>query len=144
MTLTSERARSRLKDAGLRATEARLAVLRALAGSAHPVAHTELVRDLEGHAADQATVYRTLTRFVEVGLARIVSHAGGRARYEYLEASEEAGEHAHPHFLCTDCGSVSCMSTVWLEPPRVESRWTDAVTEATLQFQGRCPDCRQA
>ncbi|MBL6722159.1 MAG: transcriptional repressor [Planctomycetes bacterium] len=140
MTLSESQAREQLRASGLRATSARLAVLQALSRSPKPLAHSELVKAL-GPAAgcDPATVFRTLTRLVETGLATVVSQAGGMDRYALGSGSAET--HEHPHFICSDCGSVSCLDVVATPSLEVPRRWRRSVQAATLQLQGRCPDC---
>lgn len=140
MAMTETQARENLRTAGLRATSARLAVLSALSGSSKPLAHSELVKALGPEVGcDPATVFRTLTRLVETGLATVVSQAGGMDRYALGGESQE--EHEHPHFVCSDCGTVSCLDVVATPSLQVPRRWRRSVEAATLQLQGRCPDC---
>ncbi len=142
MELTSVDARALLKEQGLKATGPRVAVLTALATSGHPISYTEMLVRLgdRGAELDPATAFRNLKRLTEAGLARVVSHAGGQARYE-LGRGKAGPEHVHPHFLCTDCGTVSCLPVAALPRPQATGRWQEAVSRALLQLQGSCPDC---
>lgn len=143
MALTQETIRRLLQAHGLRATGPRVAVLVALAQQPNPCSHSELVQAMAGAALDQATIFRNLTKLTEVGLASVVSRADGMARYAFTPDAEESPAHVHPHFLCTDCGTLSCIDEVRMEPLEVSPRWQLAVAEASLQLQGRCPDCRK-
>lgn len=143
MPVPKDLLRRLLQDRDLRATGPRLAVLSALAAQERPVSHSELVQAMGEQDFDQATIYRNLTKLTEVGLARIVSRADGMARYAFTPEEGTAPSHVHPHFLCTDCGEVSCIDEARIEPFAVSPRWREAVAEATLQLQGRCPDCRE-
>ena len=141
--LTLEEARSLLKARKLRSTAPRLAVLQAISAQTRPISHSQLLKRLPLGEFDGATVYRNLTRLSEQGLLRIVSRAGGMARYE-LTPGQEAAAHSHPHFVCSECDTVSCLPIESLPVPQVDGPWNAALAGATLQLQGRCPDCLEA
>lgn len=128
----------RIRELGLRVTAPRLAVLRALAEAERPLSHAEVVARLGAEAGcDRATVYRNLVALVGVKLARVASHAGGICRYEIVK--EEAHGH-HPHFLCDDCGVVSCLPETEVVVPK-KANWSKSLKAAEVQFVGRCPAC---
>ncbi len=130
---------ARLKGKGLRSTSPRLAVLQGLAASPHPVSYGELAARLGRDRFDPVTVYRNLKRLAEVGLARIASRAGGRARYE-LTTTPPGAHRGHPHFACHQCGVVTCLEvTVVMETS--DSAWRGALHSAEVQLEGICPDC---
>jgi Fur family ferric uptake transcriptional regulator len=130
--------KQRLRELGLRVTAPRLAVLRVLADAERPLSHAEVVALLgEDISWDRATVYRNLVALVEIGLARVASHAGGIVRYEL--ARGEAHD-AHPHFLCDDCGVVSCLPETAVVTPK-KAKWSKSLKGAEVQFVGRCPGC---
>ena len=60
-------------------------------------------------------------------------------RFEVIK--ESAHEHdSHPHFICIDCGSVSCMEDVELKQKSTStSPLFEHVTEIVLR--GHCNDC---
>jgi len=64
-----QRVREQLRDAGLRITAARMAVMDALLSAAGPMSHAEIVEQLAGSAGDPATVFRNLTTLTEAELA---------------------------------------------------------------------------
>lgn len=132
--------RTRLHRAGLRATAPRLAVLALLAEQTRPLAFCEVADALGRTDWDRATTYRNLVKLSEAGLARVVSRAGGMARYTAVRDGSES-EHAHPHFVCSDCGGVSCLPQAAVPVPRVRGRWSASVRDASIQLQGRCPAC---
>jgi Fur family transcriptional regulator, ferric uptake regulator len=130
--------KQRLRELGLRVTAPRLAVLRILAEAERPLSHAEVVALLgEDVSWDRATVYRNLVALVEIGLARVASHAAGIVRYEL--ARGEAHD-AHPHFLCDDCGVVSCLPETAVVTPK-KAKWSKSLKGAEVQFVGRCPGC---
>ena len=137
--MTKETARSRLRDAGLRSTGPRIAVLQALSEVLGPLSHGELVERLGDQDMDQATVYRNLLKLEEYGLARVASHVGGIVRYELTELDGKVRQ-KHPHFSCTTCGIVTCISPITFTSEG-EAGWSLALDTAELSFIGVCPDC---
>jgi Fe2+ or Zn2+ uptake regulation protein len=132
----TEDARGRIKAAGLRVTQPRLALLRLLESSSGPVSHADAVRALGELGGDPATAYRNLVKLVEVGLAQVASTVGG---VTHFEQARPHGRH-HPHFRCAGCGIVSCLPGTQVAPPT--GPWNAAVAEAEVTFVGRCPRCR--
>ena len=138
MSLTIQESKVLLRKAGLKSTLTRIAVLQQLWLEGRPVSHSELVHSLTG-VGDQATIYRNLISFVEKGLARVASTASGTVRYEPIHDGEEAHE-VHPHFVCQDCGVVTCLpkSTVITT---VDPSWSERLQHSKLQFVGVCDLC---
>jgi len=136
-------AKQRLRSLGLKVTAPRLAVLRVLERAERPLSHAEVValvgeRLLDPETGwDRATVYRNLVALVGVGLVRISSHAGGICRYEI---AREAKDCSHPHFVCDDCGIVSCLPEAEVVTKK-NTRWSKSLRSAEVQFVGRCPSC---
>ena len=116
----------------------RIAVLQQLWIEERPVSHSDLVQAL-AQVGDQATIYRNLVTFVDKGLARVASTATGIVRYEPIKEGEEAHE-VHPHFVCQECGVVSCLpkSTVITT---VDPAWSERLQQSKLQFVGVCESC---
>ena len=105
-----------------------------------PARDAEVVTRLGDDAVcDSATVYRNLVALVGVHLVRVASHAGGICRYEIARAKDEC---AHPHFLCDDCGIVSCLPETEVVTPK-KAKWMKSLRAAEVQFVGRCPTCAE-
>ncbi len=138
MSITIQESKSLLRQAGLKSTMTRVAVLQQLWSETRPVSHSDLVQSLE-HVGDQATIYRSLVSFVESGLARVASTASGIARYEPIKEGEGSHE-VHPHFVCKSCGVVTCLpkSTV---TTTVDPLWRERLQQAQMQFVGQCTEC---
>ena len=141
MTISKEQAREWLRGRNLRVTSPRLAVVMALANAGKPMSHGDVLDSLGETDWDQATIYRNLVKLKEVGLAMVVSQAGGVDRYE-LDLGHEQG-HRHPHFVCEDCGQVSCLPIEVASSLKMDGRWASSVAEALVQLRGECPDCRE-
>ena len=131
--------REALKQAGLRSTQARIAVLERLHLGAGPVSHAELAELLTPLGFDRATVYRNLMDLVTAGLASRSDRGDHVWRFELTGASSHArGE--HPHFVCTDCGTVACLPEVALPvPSSAQSNVIAHVDEIVIR--GQCQQC---
>ncbi len=134
-------AHSSLREAGLRVTAPRIAVLRAL--QEHPHSTVDLiaveVRTVLGSVSTQA-VYDVLRVCTEAGLVRRIEPAGSPARFE-----TRTGDNHH-HLVCRTCGAVADTDCVLSEAPCLTP--TDArgfvVDEAEVVFWGHCPDCQES
>ncbi|MFM8378113.1 MAG: Fur family transcriptional regulator [Planctomycetia bacterium] len=104
---------ARIREAGLRCTTARVAVLEYLISASGPLSHAE-VSDAVGHKGfDRATIYRNLTELTEAGLVSRVELGDHVWRFELKRGGHgHAKGEDHPHFLCTSCGEVSCLDDV--------------------------------
>jgi Fur family ferric uptake transcriptional regulator len=134
---TDERLRERIRQAGLRCTAARVAVLHRLQAAASPLSHSELAAELVPLGYDQATVYRNLIELAEKGLLARVDLGDHVWRFEVLPTGEPPGE--HPHFVCTDCGEVSCLPGVSVNLSASPESPIGRITQVLLKGQcGRC------
>lgn len=131
-----------LRAAGLRRTPARARVLATLEALAAPVTHAELAARPELVGMDAITLYRTLTTLEEAGLAHRVHGVDGvwRTAPQPRETSGCPGNHAH--FLCTDCGAMTCL--VDQPMPRVRVPRGARVSGRHFLVFGACAACASA
>jgi Fur family ferric uptake transcriptional regulator len=131
----------RLRTAGLRSTAPRVAVLRELEAATAPMSHADLVELLGDEGYDRVTIYRNLTDLTEAGLVRRADLGDHVWRFE-LKREEKAHQGTHPHFTCTDCGTVSCLPTeaVRITPAKGAPKAVGA-RSVDIQLRGRCDDC---
>lgn len=136
----SERLRNRLREAQLRGTSARLAVLAVLEQAGGPKTHLEVFELLSHLGLDRATVYRNLVTLSDEGFASRTDLGDHVWRFELLQESGHEGAR-HAHYVCTDCGEVSCMKEVEVETvsPPVRTGAPGKVTE--ILFKGVCDKC---
>lgn len=126
-----------IRDKGLRGTPARLAVLRQLFGALGPMTHSQVADALSPQGFDKATIYRNLVDLADVGLLHRLELGDHVWRFELRQG---AGDHTH--FLCVDCGDVSCVpdlshkAAVTLVGERAA---LGRVTEVVLK--GHCKQC---
>ena len=103
-------AKARLREAGLRCTAARLAVLAHLMEATGPKTHAEVSDSLTDRGFDRATIYRNLTELTESRIVSRVELGDHVWRFELRRGGDHGQD--HPHFLCTTCGEVSCLDGV--------------------------------
>jgi Fe2+ or Zn2+ uptake regulation protein len=134
--MADDAARQLLRDAGLRVTGTRVALILALQQRAEPASLDDAVR-LCGHAGgDPATIYRNLQALTEAGVLHAVRGVGRREMFEL-----PAARHEHAHVSCTRCGRVECVE-VSRAPltPKAPRGWK--VDSVSLTVWGLCPECR--
>ena len=134
-------AKQALRDAGLRATAARVAVLKLLSSEGGPMSHAEVVDSLADFGFDQSTLFRCLNEIADVGLVSRLDLGDQTRRFELRTPSDEF-EFTHPHFMCVDCGKLTCMNefSVQITPSRGPRRaMLGTITEITLR--GHCGNC---
>jgi Fur family transcriptional regulator, ferric uptake regulator len=133
--------RACMREVGLRCTAARLAVLGALKRSASPLSHAEIARALAPLALDRGTVYRNLTGLSESGLVSRLDLGDHVWRFE-LRKNGQGTETEHAHFLCTECGEISCLDGVEIRVTPVTRQKRSPVGNVTeILLKGRCPRC---
>jgi Fur family transcriptional regulator, stress-responsive regulator len=128
-----------LRDAGLRVTGPRVAVLDEMADGEHVTAEQVAlaVRGRLGTISTQA-VYDVLGALTRAGLLRRIEPAGSPARYE-----PRVGDNHH-HVVCRSCGAITDVDCVVGEPPCLlpDNAGGFVIDEAEVTFWGLCPDCQ--
>jgi Fur family transcriptional regulator, ferric uptake regulator len=84
-----DEARNKLKTAGCRVTQPRIAILRELIKRGLPTPITELHAALAGSKCDLVTVYRCLAAFEEIGLVRRTFLHSGTTVWEIVKNEEQ-------------------------------------------------------
>ena len=139
---SAEQFRGRIREAGLRVTAARLAVLTQLDEAGGPVSHADVAAALASAGWDRATVYRNLTDLTEAGLVRRSDVGDHVWRFELVRAGEKHAGPEHPHFMCDACGEVTCLpeASVSIQASRGAPRALRK-KELEIQIKGRCDRC---
>lgn len=134
-------ARELLREVGLRTTRPRLRVLEQLSRVTTPVSHGELVEELETQGMDRTTVYRNLLDLTDAGLVRRSDLGDHVWRFE-LKREGAQNDPEHPHFTCTDCGTVECLPEVTVQVARGQRAPKSIVKrQVEVQLRGLCDDC---
>jgi len=130
-----------LREAALRVTRPRLAVLAAV--HAHPHADTDsllgAVREELPGVSHQA-VYDVLRALTGAGLVRRIQPSGSVARYE-----ARVGDNHH-HVVCRSCGSIADVDCAVGETPCLTASDDQgfSIDEAEVTYWGLCPECAAA
>lgn len=129
-----------IKEAGLRVTDHRLAVLSYLSKVRNPVTVYELVESLrKKDDIDQATVYRNLTSLHEAGLLRRLDFNHGHAHYEL-----ETGRASH-QLVCGKCETIEKIDGISIDDivkkMVKKSKKFKLTTTHSMEIYGLCKVC---
>jgi Fur family ferric uptake transcriptional regulator len=127
-----------LREAALRVTRPRLAVLTAV--HAHPHADTDSIigavrRELP--TVSHQAVYDVLRALTGAGLVRRIQPSGSVARYE-----SRVGDNHH-HVVCRSCGTIADVDCAVGETPCLTASDDRgfSIDEAEVIYWGVCPAC---
>ena len=133
-----EHVAERIRGAGLRVTQPRVAVLHALDDRPHSRAEQvfDVVTDTLPTTSLQS-VYNALGDFVEAGLVRRIEPAGHPGLFELRTGDN------HHHVVCSGCGVVEDVECAVGEAPCLVPSDDHGfqVHAAEVTFWGLCPDC---
>jgi len=129
---------SMLREASLRVTRPRLAVLAAV--HQHPHSDTDAVIGLvraELESVSHQAVYDVLRALTDAGLVRRIQPAGATARYE-----SRVGDNHH-HVVCRSCGAIADVDCAVGDRPCLTASDDHGFTvdEAEVVYWGTCPAC---
>ncbi|TDC81133.1 transcriptional repressor [Micromonospora sp. KC606] len=127
-----------LRDAALRVTRPRVAVLRAV--HAYPHADTDsILRAVRAELPEVShqAVYDVLRALAAADLVRRIQPAGLVARYE-----SRVGDNHH-HVVCRSCGLIVDVDCAVGDTPCLTASDDHgfSVDEAEVVYRGLCPDC---
>ena len=139
--LSAADVRQLLRSAGLRCTSCRIAVIQQLAAASSPQSHAELADLLTPAGFDKSTIYRSLVELSDTGLVARLDLGDHVWRFELRKGKSGAGED-HPHFMCIDCGKVTCLpeASVKIATQKGKKPLLGDVTEILLK--GHCENCQ--
>ncbi|MDY0395819.1 peroxide-responsive transcriptional repressor PerR [Virgibacillus halophilus] len=135
-----QRAIDTLKEAGVRITPQRHAVLDFLLNSmTHPTAD-EIYKALEGRFPNMsvATVYNNLRVLREIGLVRELTYGDSSSRFDCNTSN-------HYHIICSDCGKIVDFHYPSLdEVEKLAEQVTGFdISHHRLEVYGLCPNCKE-
>ena len=131
-----------LREAGLRPTAQRLAVLGAISSARKAVTAQELHHELRGpHGPGLTTVYRTLSALADAGLLDTFPTPGSSAGEQSFRL---CGSDHHHHLVCVSCGEVEEVEggevEEWVRRTARSRRFS--VESHRADVFGRCRSCR--
>lgn len=127
-----------VRSTGLRATSARVAVLRVLRRAEVPLSHAEIAVELEHSGVDRGTIFRNLADLSECGLLKR-SELGDHV-WRFSVVDPQHPDDGHPHFVCAACGSVTCLHDGDLEAA-VRRVAADIGQTSEVLLRGICSGC---
>jgi Fur family transcriptional regulator, stress-responsive regulator len=127
-----------LREAGLRVTQQRVAVLDAVRCLPHADTDSLItaVRAETGEISHQ-TVYDVLKALTEARLIRKIQPLGAVARYE-----SRVGDNHH-HAVCRSCGAIADVDCAVGDAPCLTASESNGfvIDEAEVIYWGTCPSC---
>ena len=129
-----------LRDVDLRATPARIAVMKFLEKVKQPVDVNTIINKVnrEKIKTDPATVFRIMNMLTKKGITIQIQFQEGKTRYEL------AGKAHHHHLVCEACGRIQDVSTS-IAPTlekEIQKKQNFLVKRHSLEFFGLCADCQ--
>lgn len=133
--------KTELREASLRATPARVALMNLLEKSKQPLDVQTMISYLEKKSieTDPATVFRIINMFTNRGLTRQIQLNEGKSRYEISTKAE------HHHLICERCEKLEDMTGCNIEKLEKEIliKKRFKVKNHSLEFFGICQNCRR-
>lgn len=128
-----------LRQASLRCTPGREAVLRFLYDSGRPLAHGQIATAPGMEGVDRVTLYRTLTALEEARLLHRVQDKDGVWHFCAHPPDGDGCPGNHAHFVCDTCGQIRCLADQSL--PWVTVKEGERVFGKQLVVYGICLVC---
>ena len=130
-----------LQEASLKATPARIAVLRFLEIADQPLDAQTIINHLkkEKITADPATIFRMMNDFVEKGITKEVQLVKGKVHYELASKGD------HHHLICEKCGKIEAVEDNFIPQMEKElaTKHNFLIKRHSLEFFGLCSNCQK-
>lgn len=130
----------RIRNAGMRVTKPRVALVEALLKQAGPVSIERIHQEVGVDSCDLVTIYRCLAAFEDLGLVRRSYLHNGTCLYEQTFDTAR-----HYHIVCKACGKTDKVDYALTgdAEQKLKDRGYEQVSHV-LEFFGICPECQQA
>lgn len=128
-----------LNELNLRATPARVFLMKLLENSEEPLDTQEMIDYLnrKNIKTDPATVFRIVNIFTKKGITKKLQLKEGKFRYELSSRND------HHHLICENCGNIEDISDCNIESLEkdIERKKKFKVKSHSLEFFGICNKC---
>ena len=131
-----------LSEKGLRVTDTRVSVLRALGGAKSALSHQE-ISDTLG-SIDRVTLYRTLHRLENKQIIHRVATVDRQTRFALCLKGKRASSVSidHAHFECNLCHRIYCLPRTKVSVnTSVSDKSGFQITNREIRLHGICPEC---
>ncbi len=136
----SKKVETIIRNAGLRQTKTRVTILKQILKEEGPFSLASLRERAALAAVDEATIFRNLLRFEDVGIITFAAESKGQRFYEKPNRNLDP----HAHFTCNLCEQIICLPEELETKVPQSSRWSEALATARIEIRGSCPDCLEA
>jgi Fe2+ or Zn2+ uptake regulation protein len=131
-----------LRSNGMRITKSRQQILRSLLDADRPLSLEEIQQrsTTSACAPDYATVFRVVGVLEFLHVAQKVNLNRSCSYFELIDPQQH-----YDHIVCTECGRVTLMvdaCPVEKHERTIEKRYGYSELRHTLEFFGKCPECR--
>lgn len=141
--MTEEKLTDLLRQAGLKRTPIRVAVLKHLAEINHAVSQAALESAFENRE-NRVTIYRVLRDLEEKGLIHRIFDVAGTAKFalcNHSACTTHKHHDEHLHFNCTICNHVFCIESIGI--PLIKMPEGFEIESLNLTATGVCKNCKQ-
>lgn len=102
--------------------------------------HADVAAKLDENGVDKATAFRNLNDMADAGLLRRAELGDHVYRFEEIRNGNKDHD-PHPHFLCVECGEVTCLDKVRLTAS--SQRASEEIGEVNeILLRGHCNKCK--
>jgi len=132
-----------LSGADIEATPNRVRVLEVVGNNSFPLSASDIYNILERSSTiNRVTVYRILDLLVEHDVVERIS-TGGRAFYYGLAPNDY--HQPHPHFYCTNCGQMDCLSpeSLIVDTEPLWKTYPGRIDKVEVRVDGVCKNCEK-
>lgn len=129
-----------LRNNRLSMTTGRIKIAELFLNSARALTYNE-IESIFHTQLDRATIYRTLTTFIEKGIIHSIPTADHSVVYALCknECTENHHHDEHIHFVCDTCGQTTCLEKVIIPQVKLPEGYT--ATEFKMIVTGKCGTC---
>lgn len=131
-----------LKSKEIKVTSKRLSLMELMESFKKPFSAQDLYNLITDEVdIDLATVYRFLNLLHEKKIIRVVLSHENNQYYEIISDEKPL----HPHFQCTHCGNIQCLSPISLEDslPLLKIAGSFQITDVSIILKGCCENCNE-
>lgn len=129
-----------LRKHQLSVTESRIKILELFLKADNALEHHDIeVKTREKF--DRVTVYRTLQTFMDKGIVHNIPTNDNSVKYALCKHNCEEGHHHddHVHFICSNCGTTTCLDEVHVPDIKLPRGYKAKQTEVIMS--GICKEC---
>ena len=130
-----------LKRSGVEVTDNRRGVLEVIGNNTYPLSAADIFATMvRSSAINRVTVYRILDLLVDKGVVDRIS-TGGRAFYYGLAPNDH--HRPHPHFYCTRCGQMDCLTpgSLSVDTDSLWKTFPGRIDKVEVRVDGICKNC---